>query len=461
MRVGNSLVHADQSLLDSLARMSRSGAGREALFVGLSRLRPINRTPIRLRIAAQFFAPLVSGYGCEVFSLSSGDLVIVGSGMPPGTLELQGERLRALFRSDPGSRGEGLDGRDLFLTTYDLTHDSRTLESRIRLLAEDRDTPTGPMNHPGHTPDRPLEPGLLRQVSGALQKLDPRPLMQRQVVLRVDEDRHGAFDYEEFFVSMTEVRRACARDIDLMASRWLFQEICRQLDQRSIAAMTRLPRPDPPIGVGLNLSVETVLTPAMRAFTGLLPEGAPLTVEVQVIDAFSNLDRLGEANRWLRDRGHSLVLDGVTPRALAMIDPARLEVGGLKLMWEPDLADPGATWDGPHPKALIETMGAERVVLSRVETDQALNWGLSAGLHAFQGFFVDRVIGATTMAGCPQRKSCTLTQCVERRRSAAGPTRRTCPNPPQLEAITRLRNFGDGISPATAPGTPARPQGRG
>ncbi|WP_176793597.1 EAL domain-containing protein [Rhodospira trueperi] len=435
--------------------MSRSSAGREALFVGLSRLRPINRTPTRLRIAAQLFAPLVSGYGCEVFSLSSGDLVIMGNGMPPGTLELQGERLRALFRSDPGSRGTALDGRDLFLTIYDLTTDNRALENRIRLLAEDRDTLTGPMNPSSPPPDRPMEPGLLRQISGALQKLDPRPLMQRQVVLRIDEERHGAFHYEEFFVSMAEVRRACARGIDVTASRWLFQEICRQLDQRAIAAMTRLPLPEQPVGVGLNLSVDTVLSPAMKAFTGVLPEGTTLTVEVQVIDAFSTLDRLGEANRWLRDRGHRLVLDGVTPRALSMIDPARLDVGGLKLMWDPDLDDPAAIWDGPHPKAMIEMMGADRIVLSRVETDQALTWGLTAGIHAFQGFFVDRVIGATTMAGCPQRKACTLMQCVERRRSAAGPTRRTCPNPPQLDAITRLHKFGEGVSPGVTPGARA------
>lgn len=462
MITGNAFLHADQSLLDALARMTRSIRGREAIYIALSRLRPRNRTPIRVRIAAQLFAPLVAGHGCEIYILSNGDLVVLGTDMPPSALEVQGERLRALFRSDPGSAGEGPDGNDAFLTLYDLQRDRESLRLRVEELGRDHVEMIESQREAAQSErdkDEPLAPGHLRHIARALGNLDPQPLVQRQAVLRIDEDRHGRFHYEEYYVAMAEVRQACAPNVDLFANRWLFQDVCRELDPRIVAAITQLPLPKPPIGVGLNLNLETVLSPTMERLHTALPKGSRMTVEVQVIDAFTNLDRLGQANAWLSARGHSLVLDGVSARALAMIDPARLDVGGLKLTWDPDLADPAAIWEGPHPKALIRMLGLDRIILARVENETALTWGMAQGIRSFQGFFVDRVIGATTMAGCPKREMCTLAQCVERRRSAAGPTRRACPNPPHLDSVTRLHNLAGGLGGRSASGTPAAPQG--
>ncbi|MBB4286969.1 EAL domain-containing protein [Roseospira goensis] len=439
MTPSNSLVHGDQSLLDGLERLSRAPEGCRAVYVSLSRLRPANRTWIRLRIAAHLFAPLVTGYGCEVFLLSNGDLVVVGRDVPASALETQVERLRALFRADPGSRAETPDGRDLFAAAYELEHDGRTLRGRIEAIRQGRVDPWRVIQRTVPTEDRALAPRLLIRVAEALAQLDPQPLIQRQAVVEIDEARRGHLVHEEVFVALAEVRRRCAPDLDLTANRWLFQEVCRLLDRRLTDALARLDRALLPETMALNLNLETVLGDGLDALERALPARTRLVVEVRVIDTFTYLDRLAEAAERLHARGHTLVLDGVTPRTLALLDPARLAVDGLKLVWDPDLADPASVWDGPHPVVLLQALGPDRVVLSHVEDETALLWGLGRGLRRFQGFFVDRVIGATTMTGCPKRALCTLTQCVERRRAAAGPTRASCPNPPRLNAVTELR----------------------
>lgn len=439
MTPDSALVHGDQSLLDGLERLSRAPEGCEAAYISLSRLRPRSRTPIRLRIAEHMFAPLVTGYGCEVFLLSNGDQVVLGRDLPTGALETQVERLRALFRADPASRAEAPDGSDRFVTLYDVAHTGRDLRERVETLRQSRVDPWRVISRNRPAEDRAMTPRLLIQVGQALEKLDPVPLIQRQAVVHIGSDRQGRFLYEEFFVALAEVRRQCAPDVNLADNPWLFQEVCRLLDRRMTEAIGRLSQTPPCGTIGLNLNLETVLGPGLETLDRALPRGGRLVVEISIIDAFTNLDRLGEAAYHLRSRGHALLLDGVHPRALGMIDPARLDVDFVKVMWDPDLADPASVWDGPHPRALLEAMDVERVILSCVETEAALMWGLEAGLRRFQGFFVDRVIGATTMAGCAKRKACTLGQCVERRRAAAGPVRAACPNPARLVAVDALR----------------------
>lgn len=441
MNAPNALIQGDQSLLDGLERLSRVPEDCWAAHVSLSKLRPHNRSWIRLRLAAHVFAPLVAGYGCEVFLLSNSDLVVIGRGVPPHALETQVERLRALFRADPGSRDAEGRGEDGFATLYDLETHGQALRQRVDALRQSQVDPWRVISRSQPAEDRPLSPRLLIQVAESLSRLDPRPLLQRQAVLRIEANERGYVVYEEFFMALSEIRRQGAPDVDLGANRWLFQELCRLLDPRLLNGMAALGGglPQEGIGIGVNLNLETVLSPALETLTNALPANTRVFVEIRGVDAVTNLDRLPEAAARLRQHGHALVFDSVDPRALALLDPLHLDFDLLKLLWTPDLQDRGASWDGPHPLDMIKSLGGERVILSRVESEQALIWGLTHGLRLFQGFFVDRIIGATTMAGCPKRVQCTLAQCVDRRRAAGGPVRAGCPNPPRLGAVTTVR----------------------
>jgi EAL domain-containing protein (putative c-di-GMP-specific phosphodiesterase class I) len=441
MSAPNALIQGDQSLLDGLERLSRVPEDCRAAYISLSKLKAHNRSWIRLRIAAHMFAPLVAGYGSEVFLLSNSDLVVIGRGMPEHALEIQVERLRALFLTDPASRDMDNRSEDGFATLYDLEANGQSLRRRVDTLRQSQVDPWRVISRSRPVEDRPLSPRLLIQVADSLSRLDPRPLLQRQAVLRIEANQHGHVVYEEFFMALAEIRRQAAPDVDLGANRWLFQELCRLFDPHLLNGMAALGAglPQEGIGVGVNLNLETILSPALDTLTAALPAHTRVFVEIRGVDAITNLDRLPEAAARLRQHGHALVFDSVDPRALAMLDPIHLDFDLLKLLWTPDLEDRDASWDGPHPLDMIQSLGSERVILSRVESEKALIWGLTHGLRLFQGFFVDRIIGATTMAGCPKRALCTLTQCVDRRRAAAGPIRAGCPNPPRLAAVTTVR----------------------
>jgi hypothetical protein len=444
MASDNTLVHGDQSLLDSLERLERTPEGCRAAYLALSGLRSHNREWIRLRLAAHLFEPLVTGYGCEVYILSNGDLVVVGRNVPETALEKHAERVRALFRADPATRSDPDTGTDSFYTHYELEARVRDLRLRVETIRRDRGEPwriisrTQPAQEPGALAPRPL-----LHTNEALDKLDPRTLIRRQAMVHIDPDRRGRIVCEEFYIALEEVRRHCAPNLDLRSNRWLFQEICRQLDPRTITALGNLDAlPGPDTQIALNLTLETILSPALARLFQALPEGTRLVVEVSVIDAVTNLDLLPRAAERLRAHGHALALDGVDPRALAMIDPARLPVDFLKLAWTEDLASASIPWDGPHPERFIDVLGRDHVVLCHAQTEKALLWGLRNGIRLFQGIFIDQIIGATTMVSCPRHRECTLMQCVQRRRAAAGPIRATCPSPRNLTLVTELRALG-------------------
>ncbi|KAA5607352.1 EAL domain-containing protein [Roseospira marina] len=403
-------------------------------------------------MAAHLFEPLVTGYGAEVFLLSNGDLVVLGRDVPATALETHVERLRALFRTDPASRAESEDGEDLFATAYDLEGGSRDLRVRVTALRSGGIDPWRVMNRTQpQKPDRALEPRPLLQITQALDRLDPRQLIRRQPIVRIDAERRGTIVCEEFYTALAEVRRHCAPDLDMRANRWLFQEACRLLDPRTIAAIAGLaPSPRAGVAIGLNLTLETVLGAAFDRFLAALPPKTRLIVDISVIDAFTNLDLVPRAWERLRSEEHALCLDAVDPRALAMIDPGRLPVDHIKLVWSDDLAEASSVWDGPHPDVLLRALGPDRTILTRVENDRAMMWGLKNNIRTFQGFFVDHIVGATTMAGCPKSQACTLAQCVDRRRAATGAAPTTCPNPPQLTAVTDFRAM-PGRSSAQAP----------
>ncbi|MQX35196.1 hypothetical protein [Roseospira navarrensis] len=444
MGSGNTLVHGDQSLLNGLDRVERAPEGCRAVFLALSRLRPVHRDPIRLRLAAHLFEPLVTGQGCQVFLLSDGDLVVLGRDVPMSMLEAHAERVRALFRADPASRlvdDVAPTDERLFIVHYDLETGASLLRRRVEAKVAASTASERVLTRTQPPPaDTAPTPRPLLNLTRALETLDIRQLVRRQPMVHIDSERLGRVFCEEFYVSVAEVRRQCAPTMDVKRNRWLFQEVCRQLDPRIISNIRGLPRlTEGDIALGLNLTLETLVGPQLDPLLKGVPPGTRIIAEIGVTDTFTNLDLVPAAAKRLRAAGHALALDAVDPRALAMINPARLPIDHLKLLWTDDLIDPAARWDGPHPEVVIRSLGPERLVLSRVDTERAVMWGLKHGIRIFQGFFIDQVFGATTMAACAKRGLCTLTQCVERRRAACGGSRTTCPNPKQLTAVTHLR----------------------
>src|SRR5665213_2924378 len=91
----------EQLLGDATERLSRNSAGRRAVVMHLSRLKPDNRGLHQLRIAANTFEALVKSFDGQIFVLSQGDIVFVCREEAVPAIDEAVNKLRYLFGDDP------------------------------------------------------------------------------------------------------------------------------------------------------------------------------------------------------------------------------------------------------------------------------------------------------------------------------------------------------------------------
>lgn len=428
------VVTQESLLLATAERVGRIRDGRVAVHLHLSKLRPHNRQDSHLRIALRMLDPLVQFHRAQMFMLTNSDIVILCKDVKPTELDNMIYRLRGLFSKDPLTFADSGDGRDRFYSWYDLETDYDLFLELTQRLNEDARRRMRDRQANAALP--PMEPRGLHDVLDKLANIDIAGLVRRQSCIALNERNRAAVGFQEFFVSMADLQRTVAPDVNLMGNRWLFQHLSQVLDQRVLASIANTDFHTLPPAISVNLNISTIFTPAFRSFEAYLrSHGMKLIVEAQVLDVFADLGTYFYARDQLRERGHTVLLDGVTALTLQFMDATQYGTDLVKVFWSPDFLDPGV---GMDVRRAIDVIGVERLVLGRCDSESAIQWGLETGIPRFQGRYVCAMQSATAMSMCDKASRCTLQQCVLRHAVIAGRPRGECHNIDQLDAFPQL-----------------------
>jgi EAL domain-containing protein (putative c-di-GMP-specific phosphodiesterase class I) len=371
-------------LVDTLDRMRRNPEGRKVVHLRLSQLMPHNRTPVRIRIVNRMFRTLESGRQAQLFPIGNDDLVIIASAGAQRDVANICERIRTLFESDPITHVK--DGeQDKFILWFDLGLDAAlAIHTAQQLRAYVQKMP--PRNE-NALPS--LAPASLDDVQKKLAFANVVPFIRDQVAVRIDPQTYAAsIEFYEFFMAIAEVQKMLAPQINLLGDRWLFQDLSRTMDQRMLEMISRHPHARGAPAISLNLNLETVVTPTFESFVQRVEKGQKVIVEVQAVDVLTNLTLYTEVQAALSQLGHAVLIDGLTTTALSVLDVGRLKPNYAKLVWSPELLN---TMDprGSRATAMLKQLGGDKVVLSRVDTADALQWGVRSGIGLYQGRFLD------------------------------------------------------------------------
>ncbi len=362
---------AELQLQDAAARLARAPAGWSALVLHLSRLRPPAPRPHHRRVARVLLEEAGRRHDGQVFAMRNGDLVLLCHG--------------AL----PRSGGETL------------------AETMARLLRADAPAPEAVMSVWGRADHGPalLDYATARLADGAA--APPLPAAP---------------------VPAAPARADCIEAVVALAGGGRILDLLRRRDGILLAAL-RAARGqggvlDPAGGARLHvaLSLATVLAEGFVADAAEMALG----VEIPLIDAAADPAGFAVARRHLAAAGLPLVLGGVSPPALALVDPGVLGADLVKLDWSP--AMPAAV------ARAVARLGPERVLLDRAESEAALRWGLARGIRRFQGAHVEAMLAAGRLAACAAARHCTWRQCRERAAIVGAAGRGGCGNPALLAA---------------------------
>ena len=393
------ITNQETLLVDYVERIAKNLAGRRAVHLHLSALNPYNRREHHIRIAANSFDGLASRHNGRLFVLSNNDIVMMCKGASVAEIDAVVLKLRFLFEDDPLTAGDEASGESGFCTWYDLEHGcDKILSTARRLMAEaeaDRLTQAKARREAGAGAEEITEiltPERLARLEKQLKSMDLMPLIRRQPVCALTQTGPPTPVFNEFYISIDDLRRSVMPSVDLTSSRWLFQHLTEMLDYRVMRLLPEL-EVDLPLSTSININVSSLLSPTFLEFDRKLRALTRKTIvlEIQSIDALADMGAYTFARDFVRERGYRICLDGLDHLTLSMVDRQRFGFDFLKIQWASDIGDEVIVRCRAKLSESVRTAGPTRVILRRCDSPRALEFGRLIGITLFQGRHVDKV----------------------------------------------------------------------
>lgn len=418
-----SKVDPENQFLDMMYRVKKSPAGFYAVWFKISDIRPIYRTPAQMREVQQIISLLK--VQLRQFFLSDGDVCFISQGLPSDQIAVVIEKVKYLFRQDSLFQKAKADN---FAVIFDLEHQ---YDEALKVAQhKEEDLHKRRKEQAQKTATVPIEPSHLDEILKNIQRLNVLKVIRRQEAIEIKPDGSFVSVFYEYINSIADLKQAIAPTVDMLSNRWLFQHLSETLDKRMLSASSGLTSHTPK-GISLNLNISTVFTSEFDDFLTLLPDELSVFIEVQLMDIIQNTSNFIEAREKLRETSCSLCIDGVYPISLEFLDFKLFDADFVKLIWSPALP----SYHGKKSiQELIDEVGANKIILSRVEDENAIKWALSHNVRRFQGYFIDSLSGAATRRKCPCKNLCTMKQCIARKACIAGPVWSQCQEKSVLDA---------------------------
>jgi len=394
----------ENKLLENLQYLEKKPQGQCAVHVHLSRLQRTNRKPDYIRIAERSFDNITLAHNADLFILGNFDIVLTCPSTKVADIDKALDNIRMLFSADPLIGQRDIAGEEMLSSWFDLEEDfdffkEAVVSAALAGMSAKMGSNTASMD------DEKLTPKNLDQLARSFKKLDARPLMKHQSAVQIGASGQGQLLFREYYVSIADLRKTVAPDVDLLADRWLFQYLTTILDQRVLHMLRSQTMDDLPKNFSLNLNMQTVNTKDFQMFDQFVGDQAHRVIlEFQPVDVFSNIFAYEETRDLLQGRGYKVLIDTLQPLVLDYFDPSMLKADYYKIAWGDRLGG-SATKDGQmEMRELIQSIGASNVVISHVDSEEAVRFGLQLGVQRFQGFFVDRLVEAMTQKAAAQAR---------------------------------------------------------
>jgi hypothetical protein len=362
---------------------SVSGVQRRVLLLRADLLPPRLSREHHLRLAYEALDPLTGADRARRYDLTHGRLAISWRGEAPDRLRQALDSLEHLLMDAP------LDAPTMpeLARLFDLPKDGAALIAVAH---------TAPPNSPDAAealaveapPRPPLDLATLELIESRLVTANVARFARRRAVCRLGASFSIA--WETRFLHVEELMATLCPGRNPYAEPWLFRRLTRMLDRRMLALLSSPPELRQAGPFSLNLNVGGVLSPEFLRFDAGLPANlrGHTVLDLHPADVMSDIPAFRFAAAFARARGHRIMLRGITPPLLALLDLPSLDLDFVELRWSPSLAG----LDLAQLRA-----GAARWVLARAADDDAIRWGAGVGIGLFQGDVAQP--GVATAAG--------------------------------------------------------------
>ncbi|WP_033067242.1 EAL domain-containing protein [Thalassospira australica] len=387
-------------LLDYVQRLETRKYGHRAVHIHLSRMKPFHRRDYHIRVATNTFESYVKLYVGRIFVLTNNDLIFVWKDKSIADVEPAVDTLRYLFRDDPLSQDESEETG--FCTWYNLNTEFQEflllcqhLDERAKKLQKSSNMRTA-IQREKDTSLAPITAENLAQLEETIHTADLSEHIRQQPVCVFahggSKELHPVFD--EFFVSIADLRNALMPTIDLASNRWLFQHMTEVLDKRMLNYLCKRTFKTHASSFSINLNLGTLTSKDFDKFDETVRRKWPgnVIIELNQVDLFSNLETYLSVRDDFHERGYRILIDNLTVESLSFVDRKSLKADFIKVAWRDEMTDNVIRKKYSEMDNLVKNSGRERVILCRCDSPTAIKFGQSLGITLFQGRYIDNMI---------------------------------------------------------------------
>ncbi|MDP2698237.1 EAL domain-containing protein [Thalassospira sp.] len=382
-------------LLDYVQRLETRKFGHRAVHIHLSRLKPFHRRDYHIRVATNTFESYVKLYVGRIFVLTNNDLLFIWKDKSIADVEPAVDTLRYLFRDDPLAQDQSEETG--FCTWYNLN----TEFQEFLLLCQHMNERARKIQQSAMAQDssdllQPINADNLAQLEDTIHSADLSEHIRQQPVCVFGKgegrELHPVFD--EFFVSIADLRNAIMPSIDLASNRWLFQHMTEVLDKRMLNYLCKRTFRTHASSFSLNLNLATLTSKDFERFDEIVRQKWPgnVIIELNQVDLFSNLETYLNVRDDFQARGYRILIDNLTVEALSFVDRKSLKADFIKVAWSQEMTDNVIRKKYKELDTLVQSSGRERVILCRCDSATAIKFGQSLGITLFQGRYIDNMI---------------------------------------------------------------------
>lgn len=402
---GSEAMNEETQLINRLRFIEDNRAGYYVVHVNLSGLRVSNRKPHFINIAAKTFDDLLNNFDVTLYKLDNTDLVLLCKDVPVEEIDPAMHKLRQLFNEDPLTDSEDGSIDDRFSTWYDLVQqgDYASFVETINALSQqaaDRQRKAAGLLSANSLPGADMRPGDIESITLRLQSVEIEDLIHSQTAVVIKPGAKGKVLFHEQFVSMTDLQKRIAPDVNLFGSNWLFQYLTETVDRRLLGVIGQRELDLLKDPISLNLNISTVLGREFQRFHQVAgPHSSKIVIELQLIDVFSEMMAYADARDLLQEYGYKVLIDGLNPLSLQFFDPALLEADLIKVNWGQEFTSDNSGSRVDDMVTVVNNVGQDSVIIGRVDSEDAIIWALELGISRFQGYYIDTLVEAMIAKG--------------------------------------------------------------
>ncbi|MCP4395222.1 MAG: EAL domain-containing protein [Alphaproteobacteria bacterium] len=379
-----------------------------AISTKLSELKEENRDDIKVRIVVEHFKELLPVSQAQAFIVGNTDVVFIFPKKHQDQVRAALIKLRFMFANDPFVANdpnferfvEWFDFQDKYGEFQDYLEKSYVSlppKERVLLKSKNEDFKKREIakeKAKEKYEGKPLTAKLLSRVEHALSSADFSNMIRRQSVCAVVGNSQPYRLFDEIFVDIQNLRATVLPDIDLTINPWLFMHLTETLDERVMSIINSHEDATLVNDFSINLNVSTILSESFITFDDSIKSSmrSSIVFELQLIDIFSDLRSYFLARDIAHDKGYRICIDGVTHDMLPLVDREEVKADLVKIIWSDKLADILAN----DPEAIqtdINRIGANSIIMCRVDDQYGLDVGRSLGITMYQGYHIQRCIG--------------------------------------------------------------------